>query len=180
MYQFNQITLKKNDRISLCVFNMEISSYQNIYYCRVTSMDNNNIANSPEVWKTIQLKNTTEFFWVSGPILVTLDSHFLLQSKINQTCIGDFSLLNIKKEENIQISCNQLSQELTEVIEIKNKKTKPITLILEREFYEKSSSINEKQIINQKNKKYWEINLQPGEIKQIIHHFNQIIYNNDK
>jgi len=197
-YKFKNVTINKNNRISLPVLESDIN-YTDVYHCHITEREERNQENLPKVWHAIKLNNNTRIPWTSGTIMITENGNFIGHTSITRNPIGGDALVDIAEALDIKISFTKTTQEVdrstknflgTDQASIFNSTEEEIKVFLTRDFYGKPISSEGNAAIttehelgtnlNFKNTICWEIFLQPGETKQIKQTYSFVLDKTDQ
>jgi len=194
-YKFRQVSLKKNDRIVLPVFDSQVP-FTDVYHCEVDFRGKIGVDEVQAVWHAIKLQNSTPVPWTIGPIMVTRDNVFTAHDTIGFVPPNGTTLISLARAMDVQVGFTETTKRAEQTVEVlkhtyqafdvaghgvvKNMKSVPVTVLLSRGFNgQAKESDNNGEVstnythdaVNPSNTIRWEIKLEPGETKELSHKY---------
>lgn len=174
-YQFNNITLRKNDRMYLPVFDTEVPVKEG-FVCELPSTP----ATQPQpvsVWHTLHLSNHTTTPWTSGSLLVTRGGQFLAHSHMRSTLVGKDTRVDVAPVAGVSVTARDTpdpnnSNTLITTVTLSSKRTDTVTLHVKRD--KLLGSVPTRASGTSKGDPGMAVTLQPGETATIdtTYHIN--------
>ena len=119
LYQFQNIFLKKNERVSVLILEEKLS-YKDIYHCKINdrSVYSNAESKIEDVWHAVEIYNKSKQPWSTGIALVTKGHQFVCNNQLNYTPVGASVKIDIAKSLLVLVSFEESSPKL-----LKNEET---------------------------------------------------------
>ena len=121
LYQFRNVRLEQNERISLPIFDMHVP-YKDVYHCKINPKERANESEkrsksdygecviTSEVWHSVEFENKSGHTLTTAPVLITRDNHqFICQETLSFTLKNSSVFIHLTKAPGIRVTHDEKS-----------------------------------------------------------------------